>query len=72
LEVVLPRNAILEGDAHEQLTKLPDAGVDCVITSPSYFQPRDYGVDGQMGLEPQVSEWVTVLRNVMPRSRAGA
>jgi site-specific DNA-methyltransferase (adenine-specific) len=60
----LARNTILAGDAVERLADLPDASVDCVVTSPPYFQLRDYGVRGQLGLEPTVDIWVTNLRAV--------
>lgn len=59
-----PRNQILGGDALKQLETLPDASVDCIITSPPYFRLRDYGVDGQLGLEEHVDEWVQELRAV--------
>jgi len=61
----LPRNTILVGDAQERLRQLPPASIDCVITSPPYFRLRDYGVPGQLGLEPTVDAWVTGLRAVM-------
>jgi len=57
-----PRNTILIGDTLEQLRTLPDASVDCVITSPPYFMLRDYQVAGQIGLEATVDEWVAKLR----------
>jgi len=59
-----PRNKVLVGDAATVLATLPDALVDCVVTSPPYFQLRDYGVAGQIGLEPTVEEWVARLRAV--------
>ncbi len=46
----IPRNVVLVGDVRKRLGELPDASVDCVITSPPYFQLRDYGVSGQIGL----------------------
>jgi site-specific DNA-methyltransferase (adenine-specific) len=61
----LPRNTILGGDATEWLRQLPMASVDCVITSPPYYQLRDYGMSGQIGLEPTVSQWVTNVRMVL-------
>ena len=61
----LPRNTVLVGDVRERLAELPNASVDCVITSPPFFQLRDYGVAGQMGLEPTVDEWVDELRVIM-------
>lgn len=59
-----PRNTILFGDALDRLRQLPEASVDCVMSSPPYFQLRDYGVDGQLGLEPAVTEWVESLRRI--------
>jgi DNA modification methylase len=60
-----PRNTILVGDAREQLAQLPASSVDCVVTSPPYFQLRDYQVNGQLGTEPTVAGWVADLRQVM-------
>jgi site-specific DNA-methyltransferase (adenine-specific) len=56
------RNRILIGDIRERLADVPARSVDCVITSPPYFQLRDYGVKGQIGLEPSVEGWVDELR----------
>ncbi|MGH3450273.1 MAG: DNA-methyltransferase [Haloechinothrix sp.] len=58
---VLPHNRVLVGDAVARLGQLPDASVDCVVTSPPYFGLRDYEVDGQIGLESSVHEWVSRL-----------
>jgi DNA modification methylase len=60
----LPRNTILVGDALTRLRTLPAASVDVVITSPPYYQLRDYGVPGQLGQEVSVAEWVDNLRAV--------
>jgi DNA modification methylase len=60
-----PRNTILIGDAREQLAGLPAASVDCVVTSPPYFQLRNYQVKGQLGMEPTVAGWVADLRLAM-------
>ena len=60
-----PRNRVLTGDALAQLKTLPDASIDCVITSPPYFRLRDYGHDDQLGLETHVDAWVTQLRTVL-------
>ena len=56
------RNRILVGDIRERLTDLPGSSIDCVITSPPYYQLRDYGIGGQLGLEPNVEGWVDELR----------
>jgi DNA modification methylase len=60
----LPRNTILTGDALAMLAELPGASVDCVVTSPPYYQLRDYGVAGQLGLEATVDGWAKNLRAV--------
>lgn len=65
----LPRNQIVVGDALKQLSALPDASVDCVITSPPYYSLRDYGAVGQIGLEQHVDQWVD---NVAAISRQAA
>jgi len=56
------------GDCRTVLASLPAQSVNCCVTSPPYFGLRDYGVDGQIGLEqtPQayVDELVSVFREV--------
>lgn len=56
---------VLNGDAHQILEKSPSGIYNCVITSPPYFWLRDYGVDGQLGLEDTVAEYVDSLTLVM-------
>ena len=55
---------LLQGDCIQVLQTLPAASVHCVVTSPPYFGLRDYGHEGQIGLEPTVSEYVAKLVNV--------
>ena len=59
---------ILVGDCRDVMRRLPDASVQCCVTSPPYFGLRDYGVAGQIGLEPTpddfVCEMVAVFREV--------
>jgi site-specific DNA-methyltransferase (adenine-specific) len=61
----LPRNDILVGDAATRLRELPPHSVDCVVSSPPYFNLRNYAIEGQLGLEPTVEAWVDGLRQVM-------
>jgi DNA modification methylase len=49
---------ILVGDALTRLQELPDCSVQTCITSPPYWGLRDYGNDGQLGLEPTPDEYV--------------
>lgn len=53
----LPRRQVLIGDATTRLRELPEASVDCVITSPPYYAMRDYGHKGQLGAEADVDAW---------------
>lgn len=46
------------GDVMEQLAVLDDESVDCVVTSPPYWGLRDYGIKGQLGLEPTLGEHI--------------
>ena len=58
-------NIVICGDALNETKKLPDASVDCVITSPPYWQLRDYGFAEQWGLEPTYDEYLTHLWGLM-------
>lgn len=62
---VMPRNVVLVGDAVAHLRQLPNGSVDCVVTSPPYFRLRNYGMPGQLGLEPTIDQWVDNLVAVM-------
>ena len=55
------RNRLLVGDAHTILQQLPGASVDCVVTSPPYYQLRDYDHPQQIGHETDVQGWVDNL-----------
>jgi DNA modification methylase len=55
---------LLLGDARTVLETLPAASVQCVVTSPPYWGLRDYGTDGQLGLETSPAEYVRALEAV--------
>lgn len=61
-------NKIIHGDCLKSLRELPDNSIDCCVTSPPYYGLRDYGDDGQIGLEetPEmfVEKLVEVFREV--------
>lgn len=60
---------ILCGDALEQLRTIPDESVDCIITSPPYWGLRDYGKEGQLGLEKTPQEFVAKLADIFEECR---
>ena len=55
---------ILVGDCRETLKQLPDQCVQTCITSPPYFGLRDYGHDGQIGLEETPEQFIQKLVDV--------
>lgn len=57
-------NEILQGDALEVLKTLPSESINCCVTSPPYWALRDYGVEGQLGLEPNFNNYINNLCNV--------
>jgi DNA modification methylase len=67
--MTLPVNQILHGDALAVLRTLPDESVHCCVTSPPYFGLRDYGIDGQIGLEQTPEEYVNKLVEVFREVR---
>src|SRR5215218_6821011 len=60
---------LLTGDCRGVLQTLPDASVQLCVTSPPYFGLRDYGVDGQIGLESTVEAYVAELVGVFREVR---
>lgn len=60
---------ILTGDALEQLRKLPPESVHTCVTSPPYYNLRDYGAAGQIGNEASVEEYLQSLVSVFREVR---
>lgn len=54
-------NRIYHGDTRALLKKIPDGSIHCCVTSPPYWGLRDYGVDGQIGLEETPEEFVVSM-----------
>lgn len=61
---MLELNKIYEGNCLKILKTFPDKFIDCCMTSPPYWALRDYGVDGQLGLEPTFQEYINNLCNI--------
>lgn len=60
---------IINADVLDGLGQLASDSVDCVVTSPPYWGLRDYGVDGQIGLEPTLEEFLAKLTAVFREVR---
>lgn len=57
------------GDCREVLKTLPDASINCCVTSPPYWGLRDYGHDGQIGLERDPHEFIDQMVAVFDEVR---
>ncbi|QQM29317.1 site-specific DNA-methyltransferase [Martelella lutilitoris] len=60
-EILDGRVRFWSGDCIDQLNRMEPDSVDCVVTSPPYWGLRDYGVEGQIGLEPTLGEHLEVM-----------
>ena len=65
MSLQIKNRTILHGDVIEQLRNLPDECVDCVISSPPYWGLRDYGEEGQWGLEPEYGTYLIKMMTMM-------
>lgn len=60
---------LIQGDVIDALQKIDDCMIQCAVTSPPYWGLRDYGVDGQIGLEPTPEEYVEKMVEVFREVR---
>ena len=65
----MARHVVWIGDCLESLRQMEDQSVNCCVTSPPYFGLRDYGVDGQIGLEGTPDAYVAKLVEVFREVR---
>lgn len=68
-EILNGRVKIHVGDCLTVLRAMPADSIDCVVTSPPYWGLRDYGVEGQIGLEPTLGEHLDVMVEVFEAIR---
>jgi DNA modification methylase len=61
---MIENNIVYNMDCVEGLKTLPDNSIDCCVTSPPYYALRDYGVDGQIGLEDSPEAYIDKLVDV--------
>jgi len=60
---------VLQGDTRELIRQLPDDTFQCVVTSPPYWGVRDYGVENQIGAEPDLHAYVKDLVDIFHEVR---
>ncbi len=54
-------DTVICGDVFDKMPEIPTGTVHCVITSPPYWGLRDYGVEGQIGLEKTPEEYIAKM-----------
>lgn len=54
----MTKSAIVTGGALDVLGRISDNYIDCCVTSPPYYGLRDYGAEGQLGLEETLEEYI--------------
>lgn len=64
-----PTFSLITADVREGLSALPSESVQCIVTSPPYWGLRDYGVEGQIGLEPTYHAYVETMVSVFREAR---
>ena len=60
---------IIAADCVEFMQRIPDNSIDCCVTSPPYYGLRNYGADGQIGLEERPEDYVARLVAVFEEVR---
>lgn len=61
---------VLEGDALHVLRLIPSESVQCIVTSPPYWGLRDYGIEGQIGLEKTLPQFLSRLVQIFHEANA--
>ena len=64
----LPRDIIV-GDSRRELARFPDGRFQMCVTSPPYWGLRDYDVDGQIGAERTIDEYIADLVSIFREVR---
>jgi len=67
--IKLSGSTLIQGDSFVVMQKLADESVQCVVTSPPYWGLRDYGIEGQIGLEGQLQQYINNLLAVFREVR---
>lgn len=61
---------IIQGDALAELRNLPSESVRCIVTSPPYWGLRDYEIEGQIGLEDDIDDYISHLTKVFDEAES--
>jgi site-specific DNA-methyltransferase (cytosine-N4-specific) len=69
LEMSKQSCSIIVGNALEELSKFPENFFQCCVTSPPYWGLRDYGIDGQIGAEMSLDDYIGKLVLIFSKVR---
>ena len=58
------KNTIIQGDTLEVLKQFPSESIDMIVTSPPYWNLRDYGEDKQLGKEIDPKDYINSLKKI--------
>lgn len=67
--IQLKESLIIESDALLALQNLPSESIQCIVTSPPYWGLRDYGIEGQIGLEENLQQYIYKLVAVFSEAK---
>ena len=62
-------NHVYLGDSRECLDQFEDECIDSIVTSPPYFQQRDYSGEQQIGIEKKPEQYVEAMVKVFEQAR---
>jgi len=57
-------STLIIGDTRKALIHFPDGCFQCCVTSPPYWSLRNYHIDGQIGLEPSLDDYIRSLKDI--------
>jgi DNA modification methylase len=60
---------IIQGNALDKLKEIKTESINCIVTSPPYWGLRDYGVEGQLGLEKTFEEYIDKLCTIFDEAK---
>lgn len=60
---------VLHGDTRRLIKEIPDNTFQCAVTSPPYWGVRDYGVENQIGAEPDLNDYIKHLVEIFSEVR---
>lgn len=65
----LCENCLVIGDCIKAMRKFPDSCVQSIVTSPPYWSLRDYGIEGQIGLDESMYDYIGSLAQLFDETR---